>query len=367
MNDIAAHAAIPDGTAIPGDEPIANRATVAYTPSWLHRLVDLIERLPGPTWAAYVVIAVVSIVVVHTQVWSTGVLPIGSLDPVNVYYGVLPVALIWAAGYLETVAAGAFDSFRPSLTLGQDEVDRLRHELTVMPSRPSLILTIAAMVITVLSYVADPVSSGIIGVPAPALLGRYVLESFNTAVILLLIYQLLRQMRDVRRTLARSTVVDLFQPSPLYAFSKLTSRAGIVIVAVVASSVLFVPLPAMTDTLLVTWVPFLVIPPLIAAIAFLLPLYGMHGRLVAEKDGLQAAAEDRLKGLLSEINQDVDARDLRRADGLNKALASMLQQRDVLAKLPTWPWSAGTLRAFVTAIFLPIALFLIQRLLSQFV
>lgn len=36
-----------------------------YAPGWLHRLIDLIERLPGPTWAAYVVIAIVSILVIH--------------------------------------------------------------------------------------------------------------------------------------------------------------------------------------------------------------------------------------------------------------------------------------------------------------
>lgn len=71
--------------------------------------------------------------------------------------------------------------------------------------------------------------------------------------------------------------------------------------------------------------------------------------------------------MLREVNRDADARELARADGLNKTLATMLQQRDVLAKLPTWPWSTATLRTFVTAIFLPIALFLIQRLLSQFV
>jgi len=59
--------------------------------------------------------------------------------------------------------------------------------------------------------------------------------------------------------------------------------------------------------------------------------------------------------------------DLTRADGLNKTLGSLLQQRDVLAKLPTWPWSPGTLRGFVTVILLPIILFLVQRYLLVFV
>ena len=51
---------------------------------------------------------------------------------------------------------------------------------------------------------------------------------------------------------------------------------------------------------------------------------------------------------LGEFNRDVDARDLSRADGLNKTLATLVLQREILAKLPTWPWSTATLRGFVT-------------------
>lgn len=61
----------------------------------------------------------------------------------------------------------------------------------------------------------------------------------------------------------------------------------------------------------------------------------------------------------------MDRGDLARADGLNKQLASMLQQREVLATLRTWPWSTGTLRAVITAILLPIVLFIVQSLLSR--
>ena len=61
----------------------------------------------------------------------------------------------------------------------------------------------------------------------------------------------------------------------------------------------------------------------------------------------------------------MDGLDLGRADALNKTLSSVLQQRDVLARLPTWPWSTTTLRAFVSAILLPLALFVVQRVLGQ--
>jgi len=62
----------------------------------------------------------------------------------------------------------------------------------------------------------------------------------------------------------------------------------------------------------------------------------------------------------------VDAVDLARGDALNKTLGSLLQQREVLAKLPTWPWSSGTVRGFVSVILLPLVLFMVQRFLGQF-
>lgn len=172
-------------------------------------------------------------------------------------------------------------------------------------------------------------------------------------------------MRQVRRILARLTTIDLFQPGPIYAFSRLTARTGIVIVVLIAASLLAAPPPSDTATFWLGWAPYLIVPPAIAVVAFVVPLWGMHGRLVAEKDRLQDDVERRLRAVLDEVNRDVDAVDLRRADGLNKTLATVLQQRAVIAGLPTWPWSLGTLRVFVTAILLPLLLYVVQQGLSR--
>jgi hypothetical protein len=64
---------------------------------------------------------------------------------------------------------------------------------------------------------------------------------------------------------------------------------------------------------------------------------------------------------MGELTTAVDARDLPRAEGMQKLLASQLSQRDVLARLPTWPWSSGTLRGFATTLLLPVIVFLIPR------
>ena len=56
-----------------------------------------------------------------------------------------------------------------------------------------------------------------------------------------------------------------------------------------------------------------------------------------------------------------------RIDALNKALASLLQERDFVGRLSTWPWDSSTLRAVLSAVALPIVLFLLTRALERFV
>ena len=76
-------------------------------------------------------------------------------------------------------------------------------------------------------------------------------------------------------------------------------------------------------------------------------------------------ADERLKAVLVDLASDVDRKEFCRADAVNKTLASLVQQREILARLSTWPWSTTTLRAFVSAIMLPLVLFAIQRALGQ--
>ena len=56
-----------------------------------------------------------------------------------------------------------------------------------------------------------------------------------------------------------------------------------------------------------------------------------------------------------------------RIDALSKAQTALIQERDLIVRLSTWPWDPSTLRAVVSAIALPIALFLVTRVLDRFI
>ena len=339
-------------------------ADSTYEPSWLHRAVAWFERLPGPTWIAYLALFVVNTLFWHLIPWAKGSVPVGTLDAPSLYWGLQAPALLWIAGYLQRGAAASFDAFRSILVMPPDEAERLRHTLLVLPARPAWVITALAGVLTVVGVLAEP-ATYTIGVLPPLVVGEFLVQTATTSMLFMLLYWLIRQTALVRRTLARSVAIDVFRPGPLHAVATLTSRPGIAISLLVAAAVLIIPIPSSFETFLVGAAPYLVVPPVIAIIAFVLPLTGAHARLVEQKEQLRDDAERRLEAILAELNRDVDARELDRADGLNKTLASLTAQREILAKLPTWPWSTATLRGFVSALLLPMVLFLIQQALSR--
>lgn len=337
-----------------------------YRPSWVYAVDAALRRLPVPTWLAIGIIGLLVGFQSNVQAWENGTVPAGGFNVPSIYWTFVTVSILLAIGFFRRSAETAFETFRPALTVDVQAADRIRHELSVIPATGSLIVTAATVVLTGISFVAVPVDAGIVGVSAFNIALAFIIQVALVSIMFILGYQLVRQMRIVSRALAVATV-DPFLAGPLNALSRLMARTSMALVIIVATSVLFVPLTDDPAAFILNYAPFTILPSIVAVITLVVPLSGTHARLDAEKDRLVGEADARLKGLLAEINRDVDRRDLSRADDLNKSLSSMIQQREVLAKLPTWPWSTTTLRAFVSAMLLPIVLFLIQRLLAQFV
>jgi hypothetical protein len=281
-------------------------------------------------------------------------------------WGIVTVGFLAALDLLSQIAGETFDAFRPALgTAGLDE-SRERYELTTTPSRVALAMLLIAGPFTAFYYYEDPVASQVVGLGPAALVGRWLFESFFTALLLILIVQSLRQLRLVSRLHAAATRIDPFHPAPLYAFSRLTALTGAALVGVIALGVALNPAALTENSFLLVWLPWLVGFPGVALVAFVAPLVGMHGRLVRIKGSLQSASEDRIKAVLEELHRDVDGLQLGRADGLQKTLTSLLQEREILARLPTWPWSTATIRGFASALLLPLIVFLLQRLVGGF-
>jgi hypothetical protein len=349
-----------------------------YPPSWADWIVRLVEAAPGPIWAAYVVLAGVSLAVValESALSSRGLF---GQDPAYFAYAIFHVGSLASYHFLSRGGRSAWDAFRPAADVDDITSARRRAELSTTPAGPAAVVYVVA----VLAYLAllawSPEGFDLVGHSLAFVLVRVVAEAFWLAPVSFMVgYLLVRQIRIVSRLHRSVVTVDLLEPGPLHAMARLTARSAIVLIAL--QLLVFVPLPNLTPearlALILFFLPFLGL----SVAAFFLPLRGMHDRLDQERSRLVSAVNGRIRATMESLHQvvddqtgagerDADATRLAqvRIDALNKALASLLQERDFIGKLSTWPWDTSTFRAVISAVALPILLFVVTTLIGRFV
>jgi hypothetical protein len=191
---------------------------------------------------------------------------------------------------------------------------------------------------------------------------RYASEVFFGSIILVLVIQSIRQLRAVGRIHASATRVDLFRPAPLYAFSVLTSRTAMVIAVVFTVPSIVAAGQIGDETALLFVVPWVAVGIVAAATVFAMPLRGMQRRITAEKRRLQGEVGARIEATIGAIHRAVDGGDMTAAATMHDTLGVLVMERDLVDKLPTLPWRAGTAGTVASAIVLPIGLFVVTRL-----
>ena len=140
----------------------------------------------------------------------------------------------------------------------------------------------------------------------------------------------------------------------MYAFSVLTARTGSALVAFAYLSAATDPATFTNPALITTTAVML----LVATGCFVLPLFGMHGRILVEKARLEAEAGEHLGRALKELNIRGRAGYDAGAGALTRVIEGLVIQRTMIRAIPTWPWRTETLRGFVSAVVLPIGLWL---------
>jgi hypothetical protein len=333
----------------------------SYSPSWIDRFVDWLERLPGPTWAAWLAFLLLGFLATTIGGWASGTVRPGVIDPVQSSYAIFLVAPFLVVRTLDRSAIRSLGAFAPSLDVDEAQLAGIAYRLTTIPARPALLIGIAGIALDALTWISDPAGAQVQG-PPYAIAGRAVLEFTIVAAWLGLTFGVIRQLRLVTQLHAQATHIDLFRQAPLHAFSHLTVRVGIAFIIVSGLSLLITTPEQLVQPFTFS---FLAATVVVGVASFVVPLLGLHRRLAAEKAGLVDGANDRLKVTMSRLHEGVDGGDMALADQIQKTLTSLLQERDVLDRLPTWPFDPGTLRAFASAIALPIALWLVTRALER--
>lgn len=336
--------------------------TSPYPPSFLDRFMDVVQRQRVPYWLTYLCLLAVEVAILHIIAWMDGWMPIFTFNPLISIFPIWLWVPLTIMTYVDSVSASALSSFRPMLDIDEEQYNRLKYELTNMPPRgvflSGLFWSINYLFLTYLGYQAFYVAYG---------LGSFLTTTIFTVGLITyltgsaLYYHSLRHLSLVNRVVRMAKKFNLFRLDPVYAFSRVTSLIGISWMLMLTLTLLTLPVRLATEL----GVAIMAVQILLAIAAFVLPLWFVHRRLESEKIRLISELNLRVESTIKLLHAALDDNKLENSSHFSDALTSLGAEREVLTAIPTWPWRAGTLTGFISAIVLPIALFLIQFVIEK--
>jgi hypothetical protein len=336
-----------------------------YAPSWADRFTAWVERLPGSSWSYYLGIGLVLLLVQAIVLWIEGAFPIGTFLPIQGFQAGVIAFFLALFHYLDERADAALTTLRPALKASEEEYRRLRYQVTTLPARPTLLASLAILIsFIVMEHVIwrslpssfDALATSPISCALLYFIYRLLWWIFGT-----LIYHTIHQLRVINRIFTRHTRINLFRMRPLYAFSSVTALTAVSLTVIPYAWMAINPGTLSDPTAIGITLPFIAL----GLASFVWPLLGVHRLLVEEKERLLDEGSLRLEASIVELQQRMDSGNLERMDDLYKAIASLEIQQNTLKRIPTWPWQPETVRWLVTALVLPLALWIIQFVLQR--
>lgn len=334
-----------------------------YAPSFLDRFMRFVQHLPIPYWLTYSLLFTVVSAINYALAWLDGWLPAFSFNSILLLFPIWQWGTLAIITYLNKTSETAISSFCPLLDIDDEMLEKLKYEFTTMPA-PGVILsgviwTIVYLFLTYLSYDAFYVQYGLGKFYQVFTLLEGLICYFTGSVIY---YHSLRQLWLVNRIVKMVRQFNLFQLEPVYAFSHLTARTGISWMFMLGLTLLTFPLDLAQGLTFAV----LILQVILALAAFALPLRFVNYHLVAEKRRLIAKLNQRVESTLEQVHRSIDENRPGEVENLNSALTGLNTEREILTNIPTWPWRAGTLSGFLSAIALPIILLLAQIAIERF-
>jgi uncharacterized membrane protein YhdT len=307
----------------------------------------------------YLILGIAAMMVGQGALWFYGITPTMSFDTVSLAVGIWVSLSLAFVHYLDDLARKALEAFRSALALSDEEFAQLRYSLTTMPARPLIFMNLVTTLVTILANLIYP-----------AILESFIGKGVQVHPILLisaaalgvsgsLIYHTIRQLAIIRSLYSRAPRLTIFDVKSTYAFSTLTVSTALAWALILYLGVLTIPGILEHPV----WVAVSIAILFLIFISIGSVLVQINRKLSEEKNRLHKQVTDRLVGALSRVHERYDHDNLVDIENLHHLVQTLSHERDLLRKIPTWPWQPGTFIAFISALLLPVTIFLIQELI----
>jgi hypothetical protein len=330
-----------------------------YSPSWVNHLTAWVDRRSWPSWSWYLGLWLVLVIIQIAALWIEGVHPVGKVFPAQLFMPAMIALFLAMIHFLDNRAEAALTTLRPALKATEEEYDQLRYQLTTLPAWPTILASLATMaaiyLIGFLTGETDSALEALAGSPIAATLvwivywiGWWVFGAFA--------YHSIHQLRQIDYIYSRHTRIRLFAMSPLYAFSPVTALTAVTLAIATYGWTALNP-DNLTNPVSIALI--LLINGL-ALVVFAWPLLGTRRMLAKEKAQRLDQVSLRLEGVFSQMHERIDRGEIEGLEDLTKVMSVLETERDTLEAISTWPWQPETLRYLVTALLLPLLLWIIQ-------
>ena len=230
-----------------------------------------------------------------------------------------------------------------------------------VPNRRAILVCLPGLVVgTVTGYLQWQASSDHVSFLLPGL--RIAEWALSNGLTLILAYQFIRQLRIMNGLFPRRLKINLFDLTPVYAFSKYTAVLALAtFVIAYLTSLIFDPLTFSRSIVRVQ--NYLWIFAVLALFYF--SLRGLNKRLDDEKDASLKDVNLRIKAMFERIHAKFEQKSYQDAINMEHMLSSLKTEKEIIQAIPTWPWQPGLFSALVSALFLPMIITIIQLIITR--
>jgi hypothetical protein len=343
------------------DSHDSNRSET-FLPSWIDRFNHWVKGKPWPSWTVYLGIGLVLIAVQVLVLWVEGVASMGASLAVQ---GFLAGAIAYLLGMfhlLDDKAGEALATLRPLLKTDEGTFHELNYRLTTLPARPTLLVSLIGIAGNMLLELVT---------------GPYTLESLASypisrtwmrivyfvcwGIMWAFMYHTVNQLRQINRVYTQYARVDLCRIELLYAFSGVTALTAVSL-TVCPYGFMLVNGGMLGDP---SSLGYLLLMTALALVAFLWPLTGVRRLVYLEKMRALEEATRRFRAAFDDLHRRVDEKEFAGTSDLNMAIMSLDIEIKSLQAIPTWPWQPDTMRWLLSALLLPLILWVIQAVLQS--
>ena len=331
-----------------------------YRPHFIHAFFAGLDRLPWPSWLSLLLLLPAIGILQHLVAYSKGLLAWGEVNfdlATAGYWLIGPLLLVL---YMLKAGKEPWEDIQPLLNLSEEEYVSIYFNFFTIPTRSGNVIFLIGGLLGALNGIADMAVAPAVDYAFPEL--RIGIWITGSAVLVLVLFQLIRQLSGIKKVYSSAVRADIFHQQPLYGFPRYTAMMGIwIFIYGYLAPVILDPTAFASQTSILTTA---LIGPLVLLL-FYLPLAGMHNRLVREKEALLQETGSRIRTILREIHQAAfEEKEFSSTGAMIAVHTVLLKEKEAIQDLSTWPWRPGTVRGLLSALLLPVLLSILRDVIS---